>query len=277
MRVLIAGLGAMGFSMAQALHHSKNHTVAAYAPHSRNADAAKAAGINFISELDAAHAWCAQGCDVLLIAVKPAVVREVAPLFRALCGSNVTVVSVAAGISTESLAALFAGADGAPYPHVVYAMPTMAARVQKSITAVSAHEAASSEDKARARSVAESFGGVLEIDEHLMGAFIGVAGSGIAFIAAFMDALSRAGVALGMDGAQAKEAVQQAAEGAVALLGAKVFASPEDVIKAVCSPGGTTLAGMAALQQHGLVDAAAQAVRAAAARSDELGRAASTN
>ncbi len=266
MNVLVVGIGAMGLAIAKALHKGGAHCV--HVCGRRNGDEARALGMVVHSSLEvsehAEHAY-----DVVLFAVKPKDMRAALNAARGLVRAREsTVFSIAAGIATQSMAEAL-GEGRQPYPHVVRAMPTIAALVSKSITALSFGTGVSSADKQRAVELAQSFGSTMELAESLMDAFTGIAGSGIAFAAAFVEALTLGGVKEGLAYDQAYEAARKASAGALALLEAS-FASPAEAMAAIASAGGTTIAGIHALHAGSFHAAVINAVSAAATRSKNM-------
>ena len=107
--------------------------------------------------------------------------------------------------------------------------------------------------------------------ESLMDAVTGVSGSGLAFGFVFIEAMADAAVLLGMPRAQALVFAAQTLKGAAELVLAGECAHPAVLKDAVCSPAGTTIAGIAALEEAGFRNAVIKAVKAAAERSRELG------
>jgi len=173
----------------------------------------------------------------------------------------------AAGLPTSRLEAGLGGR-----PRVVRAMPNTPALVGTGMTVVvrGAHATAADE-----RCAAELFGGVGEVvrvkDEALMDAVTGLSGSGPAYVYRFAEGLIAGAVAEGLDPAIARRLTYQTLRGAAVML-QETGRSPEELRVMVSSPGGTTLAGLAALDERGFVDAVAAAVTAATRRGRELGR-----
>ncbi len=269
MNILIVGIGNMGFAIAKALKKSESsHTICVYDPWSKFLDDAQALGIMVHDSLDlGAHKECAY--DAILVGVKPNMItstlQSILPIVRF---TKPTVLSIAAGVPIQTIAKALAE-DATPYPHVVRYMPTIAALVNKSITAASPGPQANDIDKKRGMEVAKNFGEVIELPEILMDAFTGIAGSGIAFATAFVDALTLGGIKEGLPYDKAYTAARKATAGALALLESS-FDSPASLITAISSPGGTTIAGIHALHENHFPAAVMNAVNAAAERSQEL-------
>lgn len=269
MNILIIGIGNMGFAIAKALKKSaSSHTICAYDPWSKFLDNARSLGITVHDSLDlAAHKDCAY--DAILVGVKPNMIASTLQSILPIVGfTKPTVLSIAAGVPIQTIAESLKKEE-MPYPHVVRYMPTIAALVSKSITAVSLGSHANDTDKKRGIEVAQNFGEVIELPETLMDAFTGVAGSGIAFATAFVDALTLGGIKEGLPYDKAYKAARQATAGSLALLESS-FDSPASLMTAISSPGGTTIAGIHALHENHFPAAVMNAVNAAAERSQAL-------
>lgn len=217
--------------------------------------------------------------NVLVLGVKPQVLPDVlvdlhGVIADVLDERRLLVLSIAAGITTSRLEEMLP--SGVP---VVRAMPNMAASVRASMTALCAGKATNESELALAEDLMASVGQTIRLPEKDFSAFIGLAGSSPAFVFEFIDALARAGVAGGIPKPLAVKIVTQAVLGSAqtvareqdkASCGQEVR-TPADLIDAVCSPAGTTIAGMMALQEHGFEHAIAQAFQATVARDRELG------
>ena len=213
--------------------------------------------------------------DVVVLGVKPYVIPEIAEeLAEPLAEAEPLVVSLAAGVTLERLESLLP--DGA---RVVRVMPNVAAAVGESMTALAAGTEARDEDLETARELMDAVGRTAVIAEKDFSAFIGLAGSSPAFVFAFIDALSRAGVLGGIPKAQAVELVAQAVAGSALTVQAEAAKraegmngkTPADLVDAVCSPGGTTVAGVVAMERAGFSSAVIDAFNATVARDRELG------
>jgi len=116
-----------------------------------------------------------------------------------------------------------------------------------------------------------SAGTLDQLDEHLIDAGSAVAGAGPAFLSMFIEGLADGGVAVGLPRQKALLYAAQMAEGTAKLM-LTTGQHPGVMKDAVCSPGGSTIAGVRALEQGGLRAAAMEAVIAATARNKELGK-----
>lgn len=197
-----------------------------------------------------------------LIAVKPPLVVDVC---RALGEIGVTrVCSIAAGVRIAAMeAALPSGAA------VVRAMPNTPSLVGMGASAVAAGTAATDADVEWAESLLGAVGIVARVSESQLDAVTGLSGSGPAYVFLIAEAMIDAGVAEGLARPVATDLAVQTLRGAAELLG--TGESPADLRAAVTSPGGTTAAGLRALEDAAVRAAIASAVSASAARGRELG------
>lgn len=203
--------------------------------------------------------------ELLVVACKPkdvpALLGEVGGLTR----PGQVVLSVAAGVSTATLAeGLRAGVQ------VVRAMPNTSSLVRQSATAVSAGPGATAEALALCHELLEAVGKVVEVPESMLDAVTGLSGSGPAYVYAMVEALTEAGVAAGLPVAVAGELAVQTVLGAANML-RQTGEDPAVLRQRVTSPGGTTMAGLQVLQDRGFHQAIVGAVARAAERSRELG------
>jgi len=205
-----------------------------------------------------------------VIAVKPADVKEVC---EALARSGARcVLSIAAGVTIDSLQRWLApDAEPVPAAAVVRAMPNTPALVGAGAAAISPGRAAGSDDVAWARGILEAVGTVVELPEASLDAVTGLSGSGPAYVFLLAEALIDAGVLVGLTRPVARDLVVQTLLGSARLL-AETGEEPSTLRAAVTSPGGTTAAGLSALEAAGVRNAVMEAVTAATERSREMGR-----
>lgn len=201
--------------------------------------------------------------DVVVVGVKPWLVTDVLQSVVSALAPEVTVVSLAAGVTCATIEAAIPGV------RVIRAMPNLGARIGKSATSVSMGADARPGDLEKARKVLEPAGMVVEVPENQINAVIGVAGSGPAWFLTALEAVIDAGVALGLSYEAATAMAASTMEASAALV-KETGVDPGVLRKQVCSPGGTTIAGMTAAEQAGLRAAVMAAVKAAHDRGVEL-------
>lgn len=207
--------------------------------------------------------------DLVVLAVKPGLVPTVlAPLRDAPEARQVLWISIAAGVTLATLEAhLPAGA------RAVRAMPNTPALAGAGATAFVANAAATADDRRLARLLFEAVGMAWEAPgEEQLDAVTGLSGSGPAYVFVLLEALADAGVRMGLPREAAGALATQTVYGA-AKLALESGRHPAALKDQVTSPGGTTIAGLEALEQSGLRAAIYAAVSAATARSRELGEA----
>jgi len=205
----------------------------------------------------------AVAADGVVVAVKPGDV-EAACRAAAAVGAG-RLLSIAAGVRLADLEA-WAG----PKLPVVRAMPNTGAMVGAGAAAIAPGSSASDDDMAWAESVLRAVGTVVRVPEHLLDAVTGLSGSGPAYVFLVAEALTEAGVLAGLPRDVSAGLTVQTLLGASRLL-SESGEGPEALRAAVTSPGGTTAAGLQALERHGVRAAFLDAVVAATERSRQLG------
>lgn len=201
--------------------------------------------------------------DGAVIAVKP---DDVEPACRAVAAAGASrVLSIAAGVSLARLEAWLG-----PGVRAVRAMPNTPALVGQGASAVCAGRAATQEDLAWAEGILGAVGMVVHVPERHLDAVTGLSGSGPAYLFLVVEALVEAGVASGLPREVSSALVVQTLSGSARLL-EESGQGPEALRAGVTSPGGTTAAGLAALEARAVRAAFLEAVRAATQRSRELG------
>ena len=208
----------------------------------------------------------ARASDVIILAVKPQQMGDVLDEINGQVEHLPLVISIAAGVT---IAAIEQGlSKGVP---VVRVMPNTPALVLTGATAIAAGSHANRDHIATARVLFESVGLVVEVNEAHMDAVTGLSGSGPAYVYLFMEALTDAGVLMGLSRQVARDLAVQTTLGA-----AKLAANSESHLAAlkdqITSPGGTTIYGLAVLEGGGIRGLLMEAVAEATQRSRELGK-----
>lgn len=209
----------------------------------------------------------AAAADVLVLAVKPQFFPEVIAEIRDAVNENTLVISIAAGLTLERIAALFGRDENTM--RLIRCMPNTPALVNAGCTAVCLGAGATEDDGALCLALMESFGRAIVIPERLMDAASAVAGSSPAFVFMFIEALADGAVEAGMPRAQAYEFAAAAVAGSARLV-LETGRHPGDLKDMVCSPGGTTVEGVKALEQRAFRAAAMEAVGACVAKARAL-------
>lgn len=204
--------------------------------------------------------------DVMLLAVKPQMIGDLAPVL-APYRHQAVLVSIMAGTTMAQLQALFG--EDAP---IIRTMPNTPARVRQGITALMANGRVSDAQRRLVTLIFEAAGEIVWLqDEAQFDAFTGLAGSGPAYLFHLVEAMEAAGIAAGLEAETAERAARQTIIGAAALL-AESPETPATLRQNVTSPHGTTAAGLERLMaaDHGLPTLMQATVAAAAARSRAL-------
>jgi pyrroline-5-carboxylate reductase len=206
-----------------------------------------------------------QECKVILLAVKPqmmtTVLAEIAPHIT----PNHLVISIAAGITLSQLEA------GLPKnTRIARVMPNTPALVGASASGFALNQKANRVDALVVKELFNAVGLAMSVAEHQLDAVTGLSGSGPAYVFVMMEALADGGVRMGLPRDTALSLAAQTVLGAATML-LQTGQHPAQLKDAVASPGGTTIAGLHALEQGGFRAAIMDAVQAATERARELG------
>jgi pyrroline-5-carboxylate reductase len=208
----------------------------------------------------------ARGAGLVVLSVKPQILDKVLRQIGDQLQPGTLVVSIAAGVDTEAIEA--AVPDGV---HVVRAMPNTPALVGAGATAIAPGKHASATDLATAKALFDAVGLTVVLDEGQLDAVTGLSGSGPAYIFLILEALSDAGVKVGLSRRSAQLLAAQTVLGS-----AKMLLETEEHVgrlkDMVTSPGGTAIAGLHTLEEGGLRTTLINAVETATKRAKELGR-----
>ena len=206
--------------------------------------------------------------DVVVLAVKPQILRGVAEQIAvSLKNKNVLVVSIAAGISQQSLSQWLGGKVA-----IVRCMPNTPALVQSGATALHANASVTSEQQDLAENILRSVGIALWVaHESELNAVTAISGSGPAYYFLLMEAMEKTALELGLDEHTARLLVQQTALGA-AKIALEADESPEELRRKVTSPGGTTQAAIESFEENGFSLLVSKALHAARDRSIEMSK-----
>lgn len=201
-----------------------------------------------------------RGADLVLLAVKPWKMEEVACELKPVLDYRAQMVaSVAGGVGLADLSALFRHND--MLPPLFYVMPNTAVAVRQSMTFVAA-QGASEEQTAAVVDLFRLLGEVMLVEERLMDGGMALASCGIAFAMRYIRAAMEGGVELGFYPNEAKQIVMQTLCGAVELL-RSTGNHPEAEIDRVTTPGGITIRGLNEMEHAGFTDSVIRGLRAA--------------
>ncbi len=264
-RIAVLGLGMMGQAIAGGLvkaHHAKRLLA--------GTTRTRAAATRLKAELGIAvgtdNVAVAAGADVLVLALKPLQVLEVA---RELAAAGAVtprtlVISIAAGVTTAQLEEILG-----PRVPVIRAMPNTPCSIGCGTTVLSAGRRAGEGHIATARRIFAPLGRVLELEEKHMNTVTGLSASGPAFVYVILEALADGGVARGLPRQTAIEMAAQMVYGAASMVLA-TGRHPAALKDDVTTPAGCTIAGILALEDGRIRSVLSRAVEVASVRAGEL-------
>ncbi len=255
------GCGNMGSAIAKALSKNTNDIILT----DRSGKAAKLA-----AELSCAYGdnqTVAATCDRIFLAVKPQMMEDVlAPLQGIFTERKPLLISMAAGLTTGRIAEM----AGTPLP-VIRIMPNTPVAVGAGMTLYCHNDLVEEDSLADFLADASCCGQFLQLDEALIDAAGVVSGCGPAYMYMFMDALAEGAAACGVSKDKALTLAAATMIGAAKMV-QQTGLTPEALKNAVCSPGGSTIAGVRALESADFSKAIMDCVNAAYRRNQELGK-----
>ena len=222
---------------------------------------AKRYGIHPLSD----NPLLAKRSDVIILSIKPQVMAGVLKEI-ALVVEEKLFISIAAGIPTTFIRKLLPTTA-----RLIRVMPNTPALVLEGATAVARSSGLDAGDLETAQEIFSAIGKVVVLEETLLDVVTGLSGSGPAYIAMVVEALADGGVKMGLDRQTAMALAVQTVLGTAKLL-SETGMHPAQLKDMVASPGGTTIAGISALEESGLRNALIAAVERATRRSTELGQ-----
>ena len=212
------------------------------------------------------NAEAAARADVVVLSVKPQIFERIlAEIAPSISGKSL-VISIAAGITISEITSAFP-----KEARVWRAMPNLPAVVDAGAAAIAVGEPCNEEDERQVRAIFEAVGEVTQVDEALMDAVTGLSGSGPAYVFMIIEALSDAGVKVGLSRRQSQILAAQTVLGSAKLL-IETGEHPGVLKDRVTSPGGTAIVGLHTLEEGGLRTTLINAVVAATERCKELAK-----
>lgn len=203
---------------------------------------------------------------VVVLAVKPQIMASVLGEIASAVDEKKLLVSVAAGVATTTIRSQLGRSV-----RLIRVMPNTPALVLEGVTAIARAEGLAPGDLEAAQELFGAVGKTVLLDEDALDAVTGLSGSGPAYIAIVIESLADGGVKMGLDRATAMTLAAQTVLGSAKLI-LETGAHPGQLKDMVSSPGGTTIAGIAALEEGGVRRTFISAVERATLRSRELGR-----
>ena len=262
MKIGCIGTGAMGGAIMHAV--CKKYDVSQIKVTDKNTEMGK----TFASETSATFVennTDVLDCDYIFLAVKPQFLGDVFAEIAGKISNKTVVISMAAGVKIEKLE------SWAPKARFIRMMPNVCAQIGEAMTAVTYKENISEAEAKTAIEILSSAGRVEVVPEKLMDCVTAVSGSGPAFVFMFIEALADAAVRCGMPRSQAYTYAAQTVYGSAGMV-LESGKHPAVLKDMVCSPAGTTIEGVAALEKNNFRNAVIEAVTAACERSTALGK-----
>lgn len=205
--------------------------------------------------------------EIVVLSVKPQILSRVLDEVGDKINPDALVISIAAGVPVSAIQARLASGT-----RVVRAMPNTPALVDAAATAIAGGEHASESDLSEAKKIFDAIGLTVILEESQLDAVTGLSGSGPAYVFLILEALSDAGVKVGLSRRTAQLLAAQTVLGSAKLL-LETNEHPGRLKDMVTSPGGTAITGLHTLENGGVRTTLMNAVEAATRRSRELGEA----
>jgi pyrroline-5-carboxylate reductase len=264
-KIAILGTGNMGEALVKGLLRAGKATpdglVCAEPREERRKEIQERYGVQVTGDNRAAVAQA----DIVVLSVKPQAMESLLDQIAPAVDAKKLVISIAAGVPIAAIA----GKLGSGV-RIIRTMPNTPALVGAGATALARGPHATDSDLAQALALFEAVGMAVVVEEHHLDAVTGLSGSGPAFVFMAIEALADGGVKVGLARPIAMALAAQAVMGAAKLV-LETGEHPGRLKDQVASPGGTSIAGIHALEQHAFRAALMAAVEAAAKRSRELG------
>ena len=271
MKVAFIGLGNMGASLAKAVAKEVTRTDLLLV----NRSPQKVE--EFISQYGGTASSLQQAfeeAEVIFLGVKPYQICPLLEEYQDILGqrSNLLLVSMAAGLELDKMA----GVVKNERIGLIRIMPNTPVAIGQGVISLARTQAVTDQQVARVKQLLAGAGTLYEIEEKLMDPATAVAGCGPAFVYQMIEAMADAAVSLGLSREQALQMAAQTFKGAASMV-LETGQHPGILKDAVCSPGGSTIAGVNRLEQVGLRGNIIAGVEAAYKRTQEMGKEAGQN
>ncbi len=263
--IAFLGAGNMAEALIRGLLHSKGTSPDRILGTARRPERARVLHETWGIRTSTDNLAACREADVVMLCVKPQVMDRLVEQIAPAIDASKLVISVAAGVPVEALERKLGAAA-----RVVRAMPNTPALVGRGACAIAAGTHANEEDLQIATSIFDAVGITVTVEENLLDAVTGLSGSGPAYIFLIIEALTDAGVKVGLPRYTALKLAAQTLLGSAELL-IQTNAHPGQLKDQVTSPGGTAIAGLHTLEAGGLRTTLINAVEVATRRARELG------
>lgn len=204
------------------------------------------------------------GADIVVLAVKPQQAAAVLAGVRDAFSDQQVLVSICAGLTTAAL-------EAQTPARVARVMPNLPALISCGVAAICGGSRVTAADLDLVERIFAATGVVVRVPEQKMNEVTALSGSGPGYLFAFIEALEAAGIGMGLAADTARTMAIETVRGA-AEMAAQTSADPAELRRRVSSKGGTTLAGLAAMEAGGFSAAVAAGLNAARDRAEELAR-----
>ncbi|MBQ4249479.1 MAG: pyrroline-5-carboxylate reductase [Clostridia bacterium] len=211
------------------------------------------------------EATLAELCDIIFLCIKPQVFPDVLAKLSSLDLSDKLIVTIAAGVPTAKIRSLLG-----QQVKIIRVMPNAPLMVSKGASAIYAPDTVEEDKKRFVIDVFSKLGVVSLIDESQMNEIVCVNGSSPAYVYYFVDAMVESAVSQGIDRDEAFKLICAVFEGSIEMLRNSSL-SPKELIKMVCSPGGTTIESIKCFDADNVYKTIDDAMKACTKRSYELG------
>lgn len=263
MKIGFIGVGNMAGAIIKGLlkHGFDGQDVLVHSAHQSNYETfAKKFGVQAVQS----NLEIAQGSDIIVLAVKPYVIGTVIDEIKSVIKGDQLVVSIASGVSVEEIEQLI----GRKVP-ILRTMPNVNVEIGEGMTAVVGNGQLDEEPFKKGVKLFEAIGSTMAMEEKDFPIFSAIAGSAPAYAFLFMDALSRAGVKYGLTKDAATKIAAQMVKGSAEMI-LESNEVPYALIDKVSSPGGTTVAGLLAMEEAGFTTAVVKGIDATVGK--EIGK-----
>jgi pyrroline-5-carboxylate reductase len=262
-KIGIIGLGNMGEAIVKALvnsGHKKEAIIFAEAKKERATYVEQIYGLKCAKTLSE----LVQKTDYIILAIKPQDAKEVIQAISPSLNDKKIVISIMAGITTSNMLSLM----GKPI-RIVRIMPNICVKVGEGMMGITSNRVVTKEESAKVQKMLSPLGHFVEVGEELMDAVTALGGSGPAFFLLFLEAMIDAGVKTGLPRDKAKTISLQVIKGTLKMLEEEKI-HPTVMRDMITSPGGTTIAGIAILEQRAFKGSVMEAIENACNRAKEL-------
>lgn len=193
-------------------------------------------------------------CDLIVLAIKPQHLPSVISKTNKLLLKNKIIISILAGVTIKTLESKFSH-----QLQVVRAMPNAPGYLGEGVTAISYNNQVEIETKLLVEKIFSSMGKTIVLHEKQFDVFTAICGSGPAFVYLFIDAIHKGAIEEGFNHKESLQLISQTLIGAGKVIQSSIK-SPEELIKSVCSEGGTTIEGITVLKERKFTEHVVEAI-----------------